>query len=79
MLAGAEGSAPAGTAKGLSDRPLETFGPMLAQAIASQEAQRFFFIVSAWESMLSSSSLSTPWDSGGALFPMLFPEAHPKR
>ena len=31
MPARAKGFAPAGATKGLSDRPLETFGPMLAR------------------------------------------------
>ncbi len=43
MLAGAEGFAPAGTTKWLSDRPLETFGAMLAGGLAGYETGSFFF------------------------------------
>ena len=37
MLAGAEGFAPAGATKGLSGRPLETFGPILGETLGGWE------------------------------------------
>ena len=43
FFASAEGFAPAGATKGLSDRPLETFGAMLAGGLADYETGSFFF------------------------------------
>ena len=42
-----EGFAPAGATKGLSDRPLETFGPMLVGMLARQETVSFLLGVFA--------------------------------
>ena len=47
VLANAEGFAPAGATKGLSDRPLETFGPMLVGMLARQETVSFLLGVFA--------------------------------
>ncbi len=41
MLAAAEYFAPAGATRGLSDRPLDPFGPMLVEYFARVEAESF--------------------------------------
>ena len=47
MPARAKGFAPAGATKGLSDRPLETFCPMLGGMLARQETVSFLLGVFA--------------------------------
>ena len=46
MLAGAQGFAPAGATRGLSVRPLDSFGHILIEKFASGESLPFF--ASVW-------------------------------